>query len=367
MYGFIHAMGFGVAPQELPEPSLTLPTGPLAVGHGTAVSGVVAAYAGDEGLVVEISGDGSAGNLITFEVDATGVTVGSVADNLGTFVTIEADSVALLNACLATLTATAEGDDEAASMAVTIYRASEYPSGTVSDQKTVEIAALVSMKRGLTAWRDLTANGNDQHSTNNLTNNNATTFSANGADFERDANQSLSLADNAAMSIGLGNAFLECCWVTPESIPNGINQGVVGKSGPGQTGERLFRIRRSDPSVNYVFTFGNGTTTASIFHTTTPLVGTRVFAYWGWNPDTGKAFCGIDGTYIEATHASGVQDSALDYRVGGSNEGYLWALDGVVRSVGLWKLTQAQLNYYLTGGGLTRLRNGGTPLDYSQL
>jgi hypothetical protein len=223
-----------------------------------------------------------------------------------------------------------------------------------------------SLKTGLMAWYDLTANANDQHGSNNLTNNNGVTFDDTGATFVYANNKSLTIADNAALSIGLGKAFLECCWITPATLPTNTSSGIIAKNSAGT--ERTFRIRSSGADLHYVFDIGNGTTSTSVFHTTTPVSGTRVFAYWGWNPATGKVFCGINSTLIESNLALGVVDSSSVFRIGSMNNGeYYYALDGVVRSYGLWNLTQSQLNYYLRDGGISRLRNGGVPLDYSQL
>src|SRR4030095_13402698 len=90
-------------------------------------------------------------------------------------------------------------------------------------------------------------NLNDAHSTNTLTNNGSATFVAgqvgNCVDLEQHSSQYLSIADNAALSMG-NIDFTVCAWVRAESF--GFNRPIVGKN---DSDDLEFELRYFDAST----------------------------------------------------------------------------------------------------------------------
>jgi len=77
----------------------------------------------------------------------------------------------------------------------------------------------------------------DAHGANDLTDNNTVASTTgkvgNCADFEASNSESLSIADNAALSMGVNQSFTVNCWVNMESNTNGA---IVAKMS-GSNGE----------------------------------------------------------------------------------------------------------------------------------
>jgi hypothetical protein len=220
---------------------------------------------------------------------------------------------------------------------------------------------------GLVAAWDLTADGNDAHGVNHLTSNNSPVFTANGVDLEADDVDSLSIADNAAVSIGAGNAMFLCAFVNLESKPANDNFIVSKWGASGNRDYLLYRINSSDRFA-FIAT-ANGSTVSLISATTfgAPSLATNYFVYGWWNPATSVLGVGVNLVENTMSHSTGVFNGTEALYIGGGPSGASMAFDGLIKYPRLFKPTQAGLDYLLTGGGKERLYNGGAGLPYSAM
>lgn len=216
-------------------------------------------------------------------------------------------------------------------------------------------------------WKldESSGNAEDIHSTNDLTNNNTVTYTTgkinNGADFESGSSQSLSVADNASLSIT--GALSISCWVNFESLPTGAIRALVSKYDSAGQQSFLFGYREdTGPTGLHVRLTDDGTTDKAYLWSWTPSLSTWYHVVMVYDPSqataTDRVITYINGSSqgvgTESWDAS-IYDSTASFRLGATDDGNYF--DGIIDEVGIW-------NKVLSSTEVTSLYNSGNGLAY---
>lgn len=225
---------------------------------------------------------------------------------------------------------------------------------------TTPVVGASSLLTGCKAyWKLDEASGTrvDSHSTNDLTDN-ATVTQATGkisdaAQFTAANSEYLSLADNAALSVG-DIDFTFACWVYLDSVgfrtvlskesSSGTREYILWYDSTGAVATNRFHWQVQDAAAN------SGGVTANNFGAAS--TGTWYFIVcWHDSVNNQVGISVNNGTPDTASYSNGSFDSGTDFNIGReANGSRYW--DGRIDEVGFWKrvLTAAERTY-LYGGG----------------
>jgi hypothetical protein len=228
-------------------------------------------------------------------------------------------------------------------------------SFTLSDAVTATIPS--SLLTGIIAfWKLGEASGtrNDSVGSNHLSDNNTVTQATgkvgNGADFTAINNESLSITDNADLSLE-STDFTISLWLNADLM--GAYRRILGKSDGGTSIEYLLQWNTGDFFTIYA---GNGSTFDSTnFAAQSLTTGTWYFVVL-WK-DTGSGFLNIqvnNGTPETLSTIYPNTATGLGFFIGGIGTEYF---DGVIDAVGVWKRV-------LTADERTALYNSGNGIEY---
>lgn len=175
----------------------------------------------------------------------------------------------------------------------------------------------------------------------------------NGAQFVAANTEYMYIADNPALSAGLGVDFSLAAWFYPTTNPAG--QAIAGKYGSG-TNEYMLNVQSQDAC----FTGSNGG--APVVARTT---GGVVAGSWYWLLGEYDATAELlkisinNGTPATATLANGIQNGTSPFAIGAFGVGVFlsYYVNGIVDEVGVWKRL-------LTTAEKASLYNGGAGLSY---
>lgn len=195
---------------------------------------------------------------------------------------------------------------------------------------------------------------------NTLTNNNGVTFPAGlvypkAANFVRASSQSLSLADNPAISFGVGVDMTVIAWVKAATLPASF-LSIAGQDDYG-TGSRAWNMSFNGTGGLVLQTFSGAGALASPTATTFGAISAGVWYMVAVNFDHVAGKCGIsvNGGVFDQASQTDLRDSTAPFRIGsltnnGVGSAEFW--DGIIGPVYFWKRV-------LSAGEITTLYNGG--------
>ena len=204
-------------------------------------------------------------------------------------------------------------------------------------------------------WRLEEASGTrfDAHGSNHLTDNNTvgqtTGKLGNAGLFVAANNESLSIADNAALSMGDFD-FTIAGWVY---LTTTDFTGLIGKWNAG--GEE-YLVYYDGTNLRF-YVSSNGVTNASVANSQAISAATWYF-FVAWHDSVGNTInlSVNDNTPASLTHTTGVINGNAAFYLGHNSEGGTW-LNGRLDSVSIWKRL-------LTANERTQLYKSGNGLDY---
>ena len=224
------------------------------------------------------------------------------------------------------------------------------------------MAAINPGTTGLVAWWELNEESGtraDSHGSNDLTDEATVLFAAgkqgNAADFEKSNSESLSLADNADMSVA-DIDFMFTTWIKPES--HGVSDFFIGKAGTGTEREYLVRLNSADSSVTWaIYNAANEATTVNSGAAT---ISNGTWAFVVMYYDTGASEIGIsiDAGVFQTTGSAGTaHDDTGIFRLSGRHVSIDNPYDGLMDETNFWKNTipgQDNIDWlYNSGNGRT--------------
>lgn len=214
---------------------------------------------------------------------------------------------------------------------------------------------------GIQAYYKFDGNALDAVGSNNLTNNNAVTFTTgilgSGAVFNG-TNQSLSIADNASLSMGAEVSFSICAWVRPTVAAT--YQAILGKSIPsGDTGANVSEYRIILSSSIFTFSAGNNSTRGDAAASSVTTANNTWYFLVAWH-DAVLNTVNIQvnlGTIHSTAYSAGSYDSAQAFIIGTTSATASLFFGGMMDGIGIWKKV-------LTSTERTALYNAGLGADY---
>lgn len=224
------------------------------------------------------------------------------------------------------------------------------------------------LKTGLVSYWDLTEQSGtraDSHGNNDLTDNNTVGYAAeawgDAADFEKDNNEYLSLADGPALEVG-SNDFSISTWVKFESLPASYSyMGIMSKGGEGGSGWALFHDKDGSGCTARLtfYRYNSGDEYHPIAQAFDAGTLYSIVFVWDYSEHSVEFF--VNGSSI-GSEASGstaaFNNTPYGFELGKSSYHYL---DGVLGPTGIW------MGRKLTSTDVTSLYNSGTPLLYADL
>lgn len=183
-------------------------------------------------------------------------------------------------------------------------------------------------------------------------------------DFEDGNSETLSITDNAALSMG-DIDFSIAGWVNLESEP--VNtMGILGKWNSGGN-NREYYIEYAGSAVDRfrLFVSGDGTASTQVTANNFGAVTTGTWYFVHAYHDSANNLIGIsvnNGTADTASHSTGCFDGNSTFYLGSINNGALSFFDGLLDEWGVWKkLLSAQevTDLYNGGNGNTIIPGGG--------
>lgn len=204
--------------------------------------------------------------------------------------------------------------------------------------------------------RDLSGNGLT------LTDNNTVTGAAGpssklplAGQFTAANSEWLSIADNAALSMGAGVRMSGCAWAYKDSSP--ANNMHVAAQSEGTGDQRAWVLRWNTTSDRYEFAVdsnGSGfdaTVTANTFGA--PANSAWHFLTW-WYDGTNIYLSVNNGAADSAAFSADIFNSSANFDIGATNDTGILLWNGSITGMGLWKraLTAAERAYlYNSGAG----------------
>jgi hypothetical protein len=162
-----------------------------------------------------------------------------------------------------------------------------------------------------------------------------------------------SLNDNAAISMGAGQAFTVAAWCRMGAVSGGIV--AKGQNNTAATAEYAINF---NPSGQFEAIISDGTTRTLATQATVRPLGIWHFAAAVYdNVNISMSVNG--GAFTSTAHATGAQDGTGQFQIGSRGDGGI-VMKGVVRCVGLWKRA-------LSLAELVSLYNSGKPLRAREL
>lgn len=174
------------------------------------------------------------------------------------------------------------------------------------------------------------------------------------AQFTGSSSQFLSIADNAALSMGTGVLLTIAGWVYPQS--SGVVQDYIAKGAAAGSREYLVRQDATD-KLQWLVQSGGGTQAL--------IQSLNAFNLNAWNffvcqyDGVNIANSTDNGTVQSTAFALDIADAANTFRLGSRSDGAEF-LTGRLDSVGIWKRV-------LTAGEISQVFRGGTGLAYRDL
>ena len=226
----------------------------------------------------------------------------------------------------------------------------------------------------IAAWELDEASGTrvDSHGSNDLSDNN-TVGSGTGlvlgtaADFERDNNESLSLADNTDLSLGSDTAFTFEVWVKAESFEFSANSGmVINKGNVNGSGDEYLLWYGSSGGMEiagWQLYVGNGSSSATVVGAPGSVTTGTWYQIIVWHDPTANEI-GIAvnaGTAVTASWSGGTQDTSHAFAIGNRSSGSGNGFDGLIGPARFWK------GRALSGAERTELYNSGSGRTYSYI
>lgn len=200
---------------------------------------------------------------------------------------------------------------------------------------------------------DSTANGST------LTDNNTVTQVvgkvAFAAQFTAANSESLSAADNAALSMG-DIGFTIACWAFLDSV-TARRAFVLKAAGSANTSEYMLRTSGTGAAALVTFSVGNGVASGAVSSVAPLVAGQWYFLAGRYDSVNDLVRLRVDTTDLTpVSYAGGSFDSANTFTLGRWIAGGDF-MDGAIDEVGIWKR-------HLTDAELTTLRNGGNGVTY---
>lgn len=209
---------------------------------------------------------------------------------------------------------------------------------------------------------EVSAGRNDFASTNNLTDNNSvastTGIVGTAASFSAGSSQRLTIADNAALSMGSGQSFTIGAFINVGAVANGTTYALLAKgTGTAATHEYALVHTGNGSTTALKFQISNGSTLTTVTWATNLSASTWCHVVAGYDAVNGQAFLTVNNATQQTTaHTSGAQDSTNAFAIGAYSGGTNY-LTGYVDAVGVWKRV-------LTTAEITELYNSGAGVQY---
>jgi hypothetical protein len=194
----------------------------------------------------------------------------------------------------------------------------------------------------------------DSHGANHLSDNNSTGQAAgklgNAAHFAAANEESLAIADNAALSMG-DIDFTLAGWVYFDTLGAG---GLAAKWGPGPAFEYMVYF---DGTNLRFYVSANGSASVSIANSQSISAATWYF-FVAWHDAVANtiSLSVNNNTAASLSHSAGVFDGSAAFSLGRNEDGLAW-LDGRLDSISIWKRL-------LTAAERTQVYNSGNGRDY---
>lgn len=217
-------------------------------------------------------------------------------------------------------------------------------------------------------WTLNEAGGNraDSVGSNTLTDNNTVTQATgkigNAAQFTSANNESLSIADNAALSMGDVD-FALACWVYFDSTGN---RGLMGKYNYSANQREYVIVTETSGTLRFRFAVSaNGTSNTTVNSTAgVPTTSTWYFVMAWHDSVADKIFISVNdqATPDELAHSGGVFNGTSDFRMGAllaTADGY--AMNGRIDESPVWK------NYIPSATERTWLYNSGNGRSVAEI
>jgi hypothetical protein len=214
----------------------------------------------------------------------------------------------------------------------------------------------------------------DSHGSNHLTDNNTVGSTEDGAHFDRDNEEFLSITDAAQSGLDLSGDFMISAWVIFDELPSDAGSSFTLVSKFASSGnQQALRILFLDSGAMQVYVSGDGTSSNRDFWTSTSTslftintiysiivtyeVSAREFQVYV-NDNNNEFVVEAQGVTTNQGSVSSIFNSSAPFMVG-AVDGSLYH-DGVVAKLGIWPRLPAT-------GELTQLYNNGVPLPYSSI
>jgi hypothetical protein len=205
----------------------------------------------------------------------------------------------------------------------------------------------------------------DDPSTNDLTDNNTVLYGTgkqgNGADFERDNTEYLSITDGAQTGLNLNNSFTISFWFKPETV--GVDQMLVSKSdGSVSANGGWYVLLDASNQIEFLYINSAGTNYA-LYYT-----GAQITSAGSWyhiaitaNVSAPSIAFYINGSSVGYTtyraQTSITATNSSTFQVGGWTYGSLYS-DGIIDELSIWSSV-------LTSGNIATIYNSGSGIAYS--
>lgn len=178
---------------------------------------------------------------------------------------------------------------------------------------------------------------------------------SNAADFTAANSESLTVADNANLSMG-NNDFTIACWAQWKAEVSYYT--ILSKHSTSDNSTSEYLLMRRQDTDDLMFSIYSGSSTIRV-DTTLDLSATTWYFIVAWH-DAASDTINItvnDGTvFSTATGGSAPNDTTTQFSIGSTNNSGNYH-DGLVDEVGIWRRV-------LTSGERTTLYNSGTGLSY---
>lgn len=215
----------------------------------------------------------------------------------------------------------------------------------------------------IAAWN--LENVNDSFGTNHLTNNNGVTFTAgkigNAATFNG-VNQSLSIADNANISLGAGKRFTLLGWFKANTLAGGTTPGIISKwNAAGNLAEFLLRLDGTNKHLALFITSDGVSGTATLLNSGNGSVNAGVWYFFVMWCDGTKVYLELNANgSIASTPFGDVFNGTAELRIGHSVSDATF-LDGQVDAIRFYKHD----NRVLTATERSAIYHAGMGIQYS--
>jgi hypothetical protein len=174
-----------------------------------------------------------------------------------------------------------------------------------------------------------------------------------GAAFVGGSNQNLSIADNAALSMGAGVKLTICAWMMPTSVAT-TSQVIAKFNGAAAGTEYSIQL---NTSAQASFRVSDGTT---IRNSNVVTLTVNAWNFVMGQYDGTNLYASLNGgAFTVAVTGADIQNGALTFRIGTDSNalnGYTGSLD----CVGLWKRA-------LSAAEVGQIYNGGIGMAYQDL